>query len=308
LDDWQGRVGVAMALEQLSLLLSDDMVIQLVNFFVSTSLDDRNNVVREHMLKAAVAIVNLHGKNNVDRLMNIFEKFLKKATSSESFDNVRLGVVVCMGNLARHLDSDDPKLKPITNRLLEALSTPSQEVQEAVANCLSPLMPLVKDDASAILKKLLTRLFNSASFGERKGAAHGIAGVIKGLGILSLKQYDIMSTLTEAIQDKKNYKKREGALFAFEMLCSTLGRLFEPYIVHVLPHLLSCFGDNSEYVRTATYDCSKAIMSKLSAHGVKLILPSLLNALEGDSWRTKTGKNTFIICLYLVFSKYNFII
>lgn len=289
LDDWQGRVGVAMALEQLSLLLSDDMVIQLVNFFVSTSLDDKNNVVREHMLKAAVAVVNLHGKNNVDRLMNIFEKFLKKATSSESFDNVRLGVVVCMGSLARHLDSDDPKLKPITNRLLEALSTPSQEVQEAVANCLSPLMSLVKDDASAILKKLLTRLFNSASFGERKGAAHGIAGVIKGLGILSLKQYDIMSTLTEAIQDKKNYKKREGALFAFEMLCSTLGRLFEPYIVHVLPHLLSCFGDNSEYVRTATYDCSKAIMSKLSAHGVKLILPSLLNALEGDSWRTKTG-------------------
>ncbi|VVC28179.1 Hypothetical protein CINCED_3A005946 [Cinara cedri] len=289
LDDWQGRVGVAMALEKLSLLLSDDMVIQLVNFFVSTSLDDRNDVVREYMLKAAVAVINIHGKNNVDRLMNIFEKFLKKATSSESFDNVRLGVVVCMGNLARHLEISDPKLKPITNRLLEALSTPSQEVQEAVANCLSPLMTLVKDDASSILKKLLSRLFNSASFGERKGAAHGIAGVIKGLGILSLKQYDIMSTLTDAIQDKKNYKKREGALFAFEMLCSTLGRLFEPYIVHVLPHLLSCFGDNSEYVRTATYDCSKAIMSKLSAHGVKLILPSLLNALEGDSWRTKTG-------------------
>lgn len=271
------------------------MVIQLVNFFVSTSLDDRNDVVREYMLKAAVAVINLHGINNVDRLMNIFEKFFKKATSSGSFDNVRLGVVVCMGNLAKHLEINDPKLKPITNRLLEALSTPSQEVQEAVANCLSPLMPLVKNDASSILKKLLSRLFNSASFGERKGAAHGIAGVIKGLGILSLKQYEIMTTLTDAIQDKKNYKKREGALFAFEMLCSTLGRLFEPYIVHVLPHLLSCFGDSSEYVRTATYDCSKAIMNKLSAHGVKLILPSLLNALEGDSWRTKTGQNFSIL-------------
>ena len=47
-------------------------------------------------------------------------------------------------------------------------------------------------------------------YGERKGAAYGLAGLVKGLGILYLKQLTIMSTLQDAIQNKKKYRHREG--------------------------------------------------------------------------------------------------
>ncbi|KAI8435424.1 hypothetical protein MSG28_003731 [Choristoneura fumiferana] len=221
----------------------------------------------------------------------VFENFLDKAPKSGGYDAVRQSVVLLVGSLARHLEPGDARIKPITLRLIAALSTPSQQVQESVSNCLPHLVcsPALEGEIPAIMNKLMKQLLTAEKYGDRKGAAYGIAGIIKGLGILSLKQLDVMGKLTEAIQEKKNYKYREGALFGFEMLCHKLGRLFEPYIVHVLPHLLLCFGDSSQYVRAAADDTAKLIMSKLSAHGVKLVLPSLLQALNDDNWRTKAG-------------------
>lgn len=289
IDQWGPRRGVAIAISQIAQFFSLEDVDRVIQFMVSQGLGDREEIVHKEMLAAALAIVDLHGKARIAKLLPVFEGFLDKAPDSRSYDNIRQAVVILMGSLARHLDKDDARIQPIVKRLLSALSTPSQQVQEAVSNCLPHLMPSVKDEAPAMVKKLMQQLVKSEKYGERRGAAYGIAGIVKGLGILSLKQLDIMSKLTQYIQDKKNYKAREGALFAFEMLCTTLGRLFEPYIVHVLPHLLQCFGDSSQYVRQAADDTAKVVMGKLSAHGVKLVLPSLLNALDEDSWRTKTA-------------------
>lgn len=289
IDQWKPRRGIAIAISRISQFFSIDDVNHVMQFMVSAGLGDREEIVHKEMLASALTIVDLHGKDTIITLLPVFEDFLDKAPKSQSYDNIRQAVVILMGSLARHLEKDDKRIEPIVKRLLAALSTPSQQVQEAVANCLPHLMPSVKEEAPAMIKRLLQLLVKSEKYGERRGAAYGIAGIVKGLGILSLKQFDIMSKLTMFIQEKKNYKSREGALFAFEILCTTLGRLFEPYIVHVLPHLLQCFGDSSQYVRQAADDTAKVVMGKLSAHGVKLVLPSLLEALDEDSWRTKTA-------------------
>lgn len=84
------------------------------------------------------------------------------------------------------------------------------QVQESVASCLPPLVPAIKEDAGAMIQRLMQQLLESDKYAERKGAAYGLAGLVKGLGILSLKQQEMMAALTDAIQDKKNFRRREG--------------------------------------------------------------------------------------------------
>ena len=58
-----------------------------------------------------------------------------------------------------------------------------------------------------------------------------------------------------------------GALLAFEMLCNMLGRLFEPYIVHIIQHLLLCFGDSNQYVREVGSCVLGAVVSNVHEMG-----------------------------------------
>jgi len=61
-DMFAGRCGVALALSQMSPLLSHDDVNRLFQFFVTQSLNDRHSMVRADMLTAAVNMINHHGK------------------------------------------------------------------------------------------------------------------------------------------------------------------------------------------------------------------------------------------------------
>ncbi|MCO5572014.1 hypothetical protein L7F22_025765 [Adiantum nelumboides] len=288
--NWPLRQGVALALCAAADVLAMKDLPVVSTFLISRALGDPNMEVRARMVDAGIAIIDKHGKDNVGLLLPIFENYLdKKATDEEQYDLVREGVVVFMGALAKHLSMDDSKVSVIIEKLLEVLKTPSESVQRAVSDCLPPLMQSQQENAQVLLLRLLKQLMESEKYGERRGAAFGLAGVIKGLGLPSLKKYGVMDALKAGVEDRNSAKSREGGLFGFECLCEKLGRLFEPYVIHILPLLLVCFSDQVVAVREAADSAARVIMAQLSGQGVKLVLPALLKGLEDKAWRTKQG-------------------
>lgn len=297
---WPARAGVAVTLKALGEARAfddgsgGDPVHSAFSFLVEHGLADYSTRVRGQMLSAGVAVIAAYGENGALRFLRPCEAVMsespRKSEDAQCFDWRREGVVVFMGCAAKHLDKDDPKVVSIVQTLVGALSTPAEAVQIAVSDCLSPLMktPVVKERGPELLKELLARCVGGRSYGERRGAAFGVAAVVKGLGIATIKKHQVISML-EAACKGSSFQAKQGALCAFECMCVRLGLLFEPYVIVILPHLLKCFGDSSDYVREAAHDCARAIMSKLSAHGVKLILPAILKSLSDPAWRTKQG-------------------
>ena len=290
-DPWPARLAIARAFELLAALFSPTEVEPFFKFLIhDQALGDRTADVRQGMLTAGTSAIDLHGGHHLAALISIFEDHLRQPSSgTETDDHIKEAVIILFGRVARHLDPSDPRLPNIVDRLVESLKTPAEQVQMAVSDCLAPLVKLMRPRLAQLLDSLLGDLFASQKYGTRRGAAYGLAGVLKGTGIAGMKEFNIVARLKAATEDKKNYESRQGAMLAFETLSTTLGRLFEPYITYVLPLLLTSFGDASAEVREATQDAARVIMGNMSGYGVKLILPSLLEGLDEKQWRTKKG-------------------
>ncbi|KAK3200745.1 hypothetical protein Dsin_024160 [Dipteronia sinensis] len=197
------------------------------------------------------------------------------ASDEEKYDLVREGLVIFLGVMAKHLAKDDPKVHTIVEKLLDVLNTPFEPVQRAVSTCLSPLMRSMQ-------------LMKSDKYRERRGAAFGFPGVVKGFGISSLKKYKVGAYFTYkyvnpglvVIVNELEWKIKEnkyGSTLISWKHCATscsIGLEFDGlfrYVIQMLPLLLVSFSDQVVAVREAAH----TIMSQLNTQGVKLVLPSL---------------------------------
>lgn len=287
-DRWEPRAGVPEALRNMAELLNAEVVSKIFTFLIESALGDKNANVRRESQACGLDIIAKKGVDSVEHLMTVFEEYLARP-DSQSKDEVSEAVVIFYGALARHLKAGDARLEKIVDRLISTLDVPSEDVQLAVSECLDPLAQLVIANIQAYFDKLLAKLVADDKYAGRRGAAYGIAGLVKGCGIAALSDHNIIRALIEGVEDKKDPKKRQGAQFAFECLSKSLQKYFEPYVIEVLPIILACLGDPSPEVRQATNDAAKVIMKNTTGYGIKKLIPLALENLDQTAWRAKKG-------------------
>lgn len=140
----------------------------------------------------------------------------------------------------------------------------------------------------------MTGLFKKTgktSYGDRRGMAWGLAGVVKGMGLHGIHQ--ILQQLGTHVSNKGDKKVKESVMLAYECLARRFQRLFEPYIVEVMPNIVyEGWSDSSKDVRQAATDAAQVILKQMTGHAVRMILPNVLASIKtGDSshtnWRMK---------------------
>lgn len=289
-DPWEARQGIATAYKDLAPVIQTTQLDSFFDFLIGSGpLGDKNGAVRNEMLVAATRTIELRGKAILDRLMKKFERALEQPSNTEESDRVNEAIIIMYGALARHLNAGDAKIPVVIDRLVATLSTPSETVQFAIAECLPPLIRACRDKSSKYFGQIMNELMSSKKYAVQRGSAYGLAGLVMGRGIASLREYRIMSTLKGATENKKESHQREAALIAYELLATMLGRVFEPYVIQIVPQLLTGFGDSNADVRGACLAAAKACFGKLSSYGVKQIMPTLLEGLDDQQWRSKKG-------------------
>ena len=177
--------------------------------------------------------------------------------------------------------------------MVDALRTPSEGVQVAVADALVGLvsvlktMPAQKQMLSDLFEALMEQAVTGESYGDRRGAAYGVAALVKARGQATLKAHDVIPRIREHATTGA-INARQGGLFALETLSSRLGLLLEPYIISLMPVLIKSFSHGSDHVRQAARGAAQSIFSKISAHGIKQVMTPILEGVSADTqWKSR---------------------
>ncbi|KAL2066352.1 hypothetical protein VTL71DRAFT_2423 [Oculimacula yallundae] len=151
-----------------------------------------------------------------------------------------------------------------------------------------------------VLDELMAKLNISKAQDDINAATHNLAIFINSPIEENDAPTKTVETLKKQLSNKKDGNVRERALNAIQAISehADISPSVEPYLVVLLPSVLSAVGDKLVPVRTAAENAALAIIKAVSANAVKAVLPHIINSiLTAQKWQEKITGLTLIEAL-----------
>merc|ERR1711977_208859 len=151
-----------------------------------------------------------------------------------------------------------------------------------------------------VLDELMAKLWISKAQEDINAATHNLAIFINSPIEENDAPTKTVESLKKQLANKKDANVRERALNAIQAIAehADTSPSVEPYLVVLLPSVLSAVGDKMVPVKNAAQAAALAIIKAVSANGVKAVLPPIINSiLTAQKWQEKITGLTCIEAL-----------
>jgi hypothetical protein len=129
----------------------------------------------------------------------------------------------------------------------------SEEVKQSVCRCIPQLSKYFVPAAKQYLTQQLKIIKESPNEKQLKGAAYAAAGIFKSLGMKSVLESEILTSLNRDVFSSKrtDQARKQAALNFYEALSFSMRKSFEVFLPEVFPNVLASISDQKENVRLA---------------------------------------------------------
>jgi len=144
--------------------------------------------------------------------------------------------------------------------------------------------------AVKVLEELLNKLTISKEQADINGASQNLANYVNGDIEENAAPLQVVEVLKKQLANKKDAVARERALDAIRFIAShsTISPAIEPYLVDMLPVVLSAVGDKMVPVKNAATETAIMITKSVNANANKALIPHYIHSLRtAQKWPEK---------------------
>ncbi|KAL9059760.1 MAG: hypothetical protein Q9162_001061 [Coniocarpon cinnabarinum] len=144
--------------------------------------------------------------------------------------------------------------------------------------------------STKVIEDLLSKLTISKSQDEINASSNDIASFINGDIQEKTAPTNAVTILKKQLSNKKDATARERALDAIRAIAqhNQVSPAVEPYLITLLPDVLTAVGDKMVSVKNAAQETALAIVKSSNPNAVKAVLPPIINSLRNaQKWQEK---------------------